>query len=1730
MRKLLSPFNAVLTGLLAAMAVLCLAGPAHASYITRYTTVDTGAMTFTGNTLGLDKTGGQNNPGTSGSIGAFITATNPASQAGTFPAGTTLSWSQGSSSAQLNIPAGSTVLYAELIWGGTYRSVSGAPQDVSAYLNNSVTLTTPSGSYSVSPDGSTANTCGDSTHYFYVRSADVTAYVQSAGAGTYTIGGVPATADPNDDSNNCAGWTLAVVYRNTALPIRSMSVFVGSEFTAPTGGSTASAIAGFCVNNTGTINGRLMVSAMEGDINLAGDQMLFGPAGAMQPVSGPNNLSGNFFASQINRDDGTLDTSGTFGTRNSDGSSAGMRQGWDITNVDVSGILQHGQTEASAQGTTNGDGYAISSIGIQVDVGAPVFPTTVMTVDKPTTYVGDTLTYTTRLDNTAGSTSAQSVVYTSVPPPYTSFIPGTVKTSTDGVNYTVLPGANPSTGFNIGSIAVGGQLWIRYQAAVNAVPPSPSPASYVTNSSWTYNFLTNCSGTPLQATTSSNYTTATLIDRLDTSKTASVNTAGGTATITWTITVSNTGLTNTSGSWLQDTVPAGTTYVAGSTKMNGATVSDVGGNMPFSTPGRLINGPGRAAGVVNSGDTVTVVFKSTCPTSSLPITNTATIYPNGTSGTDPSVQAIGSTSTVNADLAAAITDGVTSVIPGNADSYTVTVTNNGPGTVSSLTLAVPLPAAVQSPAYTASTGSYNAATGAWTGLSLASGQHVTLTIGGAIDPAATGTLSVAATVTPPAGVTDNSSGNNTATDNDALTPQADLSVSMTDNQTAALPGSAATYTITVTNNGPSAISSCWVLDAVPANLQSPTFSPDRGTYNSSTQYWSGVNLASGQSAVLTLQGTVQGGSPTIVNSVMVNPPYNTTDPVLTNNTASDIDAVLNLSAAKTVNPSTIQSGGTVTYTITMTSVSSSTTTVTSVVDTLPAGFSYRTGTTTGMTTANPAVAGQMLTWNGSWTLPANGTLTLHFQSAAGSSVGTFTNTASYAATGYPAASTGPTAPVTVFALKMTKTASQPAVIAGGTVGYTMTLTSYSGSPTTVTSVVDTLPAGFSCKTGTTTGMTTANPAVAGQTLTWNGSWTLPANGTLTLNFQSTAGTTDGTYNNNASFSAAGYPDTSTGPTAPVTVFHLNIAKTAASDSVVAGGTASYTIAMTNPGSTAIPVTSVTDTLPAGFSYNSGTTTGMTAADPAVAGQTLTWNGSWTLPANGTLTLHFSATASGTDGTYYNNASFTPTGYPVQSTGNTAPVTVFHLGISKTVTPGEVTRGGTVTYTITLSNTGPTGIPVTRVTETLNSSGGNFSYVSGSTSGMTSNNPGTAGQTLTWNGSWTLPANGALTLNFDVRVNNTNGTYSNPTATFTATGYGVQTISNTAPVTVSTYDINKTVSPSAVMSGGEVVYTITMTNNSWSNRTVTSVVDTLPAGFSYKSGSTTGTTTNDPSIAGQALTWNGNWRISGHGTLTLVFHAYAGSTPGTYYNNADWSISGQTTYPTGDTAPVTVFGFGITKSASPSTTPAAGTIGYTVTMTNTGPFSVPVTQVTDTLPAGFSYKAGTTTGMTAANPSGTTGTITWNGSWTLPATGTLVLNFQAAAATVSGTYTNSATFSPTGYPAQSVSGAAPVTVTNPHITLTKSADKSSAKPGSAITYTVDYKNDGTGGAAFIIITDTIPANTTYVAGSMKVGNAGSTYATATPVPDNLSGGGVVFDVSGTLAPGGEGKVYFMVTIN
>lgn len=85
------------------------------AFVKRYSTLKKGGITFIGNTLGLSKLSNSNRAGFQGSIGAF-TSLDTSLRVNDFPFGTTLNYLQNGSNAVLNLPTGSTVLYAELVW------------------------------------------------------------------------------------------------------------------------------------------------------------------------------------------------------------------------------------------------------------------------------------------------------------------------------------------------------------------------------------------------------------------------------------------------------------------------------------------------------------------------------------------------------------------------------------------------------------------------------------------------------------------------------------------------------------------------------------------------------------------------------------------------------------------------------------------------------------------------------------------------------------------------------------------------------------------------------------------------------------------------------------------------------------------------------------------------------------------------------------------------------------------------------------------------------------------------------------------------------------------------------------------------------------------------------------------------------------------------------------------------------------------------------------------------------------------------------------------------------------------------------------------------------------------------------------------------------------------------------------------------------------------------------
>lgn len=117
-------------------------------------------------------------------------------------------------------------------------------------------------------------------------------------------------------------------------------------------------------------------------------------------------------------------------------------------------------------------------------------------------------------------------------------------------------------------------------------------------------------------------------------------------------------------------------------------------------------------------------------------------------------------------------------------------------------------------------------------------------------------------------------------------------------------------------------------------------------------------------------------------------------------------------------------------------------------------------------------------------------------------------------------------------------------------------------------------------------------------------------------------------------------------------------KTADSPSSPAGSQNGYTITVSNPNPDAVTLNVISDDLPAGFSYVAGSSTGATTSDPNINGQTLTWSGPISVPAQSSVSLHFLVTVASAAGDYLNQAGGDAAdGYTVLPTGLTAPISV-----------------------------------------------------------------------------------------------------------------------------------------------------------------------------------------------------------------------------------------------------------------------------------------------------------------------------------------------------------------------------------------------------------------------------------------------------------------------------------------
>jgi uncharacterized repeat protein (TIGR01451 family) len=258
----------------------------------------------------------------------------------------------------------------------------------------------------------------------------------------------------------------------------------------------------------------------------------------------------------------------------------------------------------------------------------------------------------------------------------------------------------------------------------------------------------------------------------------------------------------------------------------------------------------------------------------------------------------------SADLQVTVSDGKSAAVAGVQNTYTIVVTNAGPSYVTGVVVKDTFPPTLRGVTFTATQ------TGGATGFSLSGsgninntvtmppGSSITYHATGKLSAAATGTLSDTASVSGPSGIADPNPANNSDTDTDNITLKADLKVTVTDGKTSAVPGSQDTYTIVVTNVGPSNVTGAVITDTFPSIFTGVTYTATQsGGASGFTASGSGninntVTMPTGSKITYKATGTISASATgSISDTATVTAPSGVTDPNTANNSATDTDTL-----------------------------------------------------------------------------------------------------------------------------------------------------------------------------------------------------------------------------------------------------------------------------------------------------------------------------------------------------------------------------------------------------------------------------------------------------------------------------------------------------------------------------------------------------------------------------------------------------------------------------------------------------------------------------------------------------------------------------------------------------------------------------------------------------------------------------------------------------------------------
>ncbi|MFN7944385.1 MAG: IPT/TIG domain-containing protein [Blastocatellia bacterium] len=1209
-------------------------------------------------------------------------------------------------------------------------------------------------------------------------------------------------------------------------------------------------------------------------------------------------------------------------------------------------------------------------------------------------------------------------------------------------------------------------------------------------------------------------------------------TIGAGQNLTYSISVSNNGVVPATGVAVSDTLPAGVNFVSanasvGSCANNSGTVTCTIGNL-----------------AVNASASVTIVV---APTAAATLNNTATVT-SATTDFNPvnnSATTVTTVNVANADLEVALSSSPSNPVTvgsGQNISYSMTVYNNGPtSTATGVVLTDTLPTGTTFVSATPTSGNCSVSSGVVTCNlgNIPSSAGVTIVVTPTTAGKLTNSISVTGTLP------DNNPANNTASiSNSVNAASADLSLAMNSSPVAVTltAGQNISYSISVTNNGPSVASGITVTDTLPSGVTFVSASSAGGNCTLSngtvTCNLNNLNSGSGHNVSIVVTPTTAG---TVTNSASVS--SSSTDNNSSNNSASvsntinsaNADLVLTMSSAP--NPVTLGAGQNITYSISVVSNGPSTASGLTVTDTLPAGVTYVSSSVSSGTCSFAAgvvtCTLSSLNAGSGWNISIVVTPTI---------AGSITSSASIASVSTDANSANNSASVinTVNAsnadLAVTISDSpDPRILGQGNVNYSISVTN-NGPSATATGVVvtDTLPANL---TFVSASSSLGSCTFAGGTVTCNiGNLTGSTNVTIVV-----APTAAGNYSNTVSVSGT-LPDNNSANNSATAVTSVNSNTTdpasadvdltmSATGQVTLGSGSNINYSMTvrnfGPAATAASVT-LTDRLPTGLNFVSASTSSGTCA---FSNGTVTCNlgniassASVTIVTTpttaGVITNTVNVTAATNDLVASNNAQTVSTNVLASNTD----LQVYNMTANATVTLGA---GQNITYNIPIYNNGPattaTGVVVT---DTLPAG---VTFVSAAASQGTCN---LANGTVTCNlGSLTSNANVSIVVTPTIAgvITNTasvSGTLPDNLPSNNALTVTTNVLPTNANLEVYSMSANATVTLGA---GQNITYNIPVYNNGPAT-TATGVVvtDTLPAGVTFVSAAASQGTCN---LANGTVTCNLGSLGIGPANVSIVVTptvagvitntaSISGTLPDLVPGNNAQTVS-TSVLPTN--ADMQVYSMSATAKV---TLGQNQNITYNIPVYNNGPATASGVVVTDTLPAGVSFVSANATQGTCSFAGGT---VTCNlGAMSPGGAQVTIVVAPTAAGIISNTASISSALPDNNQANNSQTVATNVSSITADLSLTMSATgQVTLGTNQNITYTMTLSNRGPAASVSgVVVTDVLPAGVSFVSASTSQGACSAASGTVTCNIGTVSGN---VNLSIVVAPTFSGAITNTATV-